>query len=139
VIIMGELDDADRGRLESAVARVRALEVRLGTGGVILMAATDRARSARTYQRRKLGYRRASMDLHEAEFIRAMLLSGWYPRPKSGAPTFEGATLAAERMLLRFIGTTLTCETQVFQTGEVVAKVVSNHEATENVEPNAQD
>jgi hypothetical protein len=128
------IDNAD---LEAAKARVRALYPQCS--GIILMSASDSARSARTYQRRKLRYRRAGMDLPEDMLVRAMLQSGWYVRPKFGEPTFEGAVRAAERMLLRFISRTLTCEVQNFQTVDRTPMVDANsHEATENEHADAK-
>jgi hypothetical protein len=127
--------------LEAAKARVRALEARLsiGSGTIWMMSASDNARSRKTYQRRKQGYRSADISLPEELLIRATLKSGWYVRPKSGEPTFEGAVEALERMILRFISeTNLTREVQKFRGAKRSSIVDTNHEATENEHADAK-
>ena len=99
--------------LDAAKARVNDLKRRMGfgCGVVVMMAAGDAARAARTYQRRKLGLRCATIDLPEQDLIRAMLKSGWYIQPRTGEARFEGAEEAAGRMMRSLIASILTRET----------------------------
>jgi hypothetical protein len=108
VIVSGELDDDGRGRLAVVVARVRALQARMGEGcGRIIMMAAGRStpeqraawrvRNDRRNHRRKNSLGRIVLaDVPHDAFIRAMLDLGLYVRPRGRAPTFNGAVKAFE-------------------------------------------
>jgi hypothetical protein len=142
--------NADR---EDAKARYRAFEAlqRAAWGaGQIIMAAGDsaevkraawRARNDRRIYREKNSLGRIVLDeLPHDPFVKMMLDSGFYVRPHTAAPTFKGAAKAFDRMIRQMMAAGFTRVTMerllIDSSGE---KVVTTHEAKENVERNAKD
>src|SRR5262245_36715299 len=80
-------------------------------------------RSARRHFRRKHGLRfLPSLIVAEDDLIRLMLKTGWYCRPRTGAPTFEGACRAYERMLRALLATTVvTHDNKEMDSGDIAA------------------
>lgn len=118
MIVLGELDDEGRARLEAAALRVRGIEARMtdaDCGQISMMAAGDsletrraawRARNDRRNHREKNSLGRIVLaDVPHDPFIRTMIELGLYARPRNAAPTFEGAAKAFERWIRSMIAT----------------------------------